>query len=382
VTVADGTAMTKVSTGVYEYSFTDAVGIAYEAYVEVVYDNTTHHFEHDIDARAADAGFQCDWDSIRKEVADYLGWTRDDSVWSADELTRLTAIVRSGLSRVYFPETVRPELAYHWSWMRPEVTIETVAAYTTGTVTIANGVVTFSVEATVPTWAAYGELTVGSDTYTVNTRDGDNQVTLDDTSVTEADASSYSLGRPSYELPSTFGGAFDGKLAYKPGTNVLWPAITIVSDQMIRMKRQHNTTADRPLYAAIRPASFEATTGQRWEIVFYPTPNDAYTLYGRYKIVPTMLDAVNKYPLGGEAVSEVIIESCLAVAEQRMNDMRGFHTEQFERLLAVAIANDADSHAPHTLGYNADRSDQEGANQFDEHAGVAIHSYDGTTYYD
>jgi len=382
VVVADGTAMTKVSTGVYEYSFTDIVGIEYTAYVEIVYDGATHHFEHDIAARAADAGLESDWDSLRKEVADFLGWTRDDSGWSSDEVTRLAAIIKSGLLQVYFPQRARPELSYTWSWMRPAATIETVAPYSTGTVTVVSGVVTLS-GGTFPSWAADGELTVSGGTYAVDTRDDNTQVTLEDTSVDVDAGTTYTLSRPTYELPSTFGGSFDGNLHYKPGTNVLWPPVKIVSDQQIRRRRQDDTTADRPLYASVRPVTFDPTTGQRWEITFYPTPNNVYELQGRYTVVPTMLSAVNKYPLGGVAMSEVFVESCLAIAEQRLNDqVIGPHTKRFEALLEGAIANDAEAHAPDTLGYNADRSDGDAASRYDEHAGVAVHSFEGTTYYD
>lgn len=383
VVVADGTAMTKVSTGVYEYSFTDIVGIAYTAYVEIVYDGATHHFEHDISARAVDAGLESDWDSLRAETADFLGYTRDDSKWSSDEILRLASIIKSALLQVYFPQNFKPEMAYRWSWMRPAAPIETVAPYATGTVTIASGVVTLAdgTFASTSAWAAYGELTVDGETYTVDTYTDTTHITLDDTSVEVATASTYSLARVVYELPSTFGGSFDGPLAYKPGTDVLGDPVKIVSDGMIRRYRQDNTSPDRPRYAAIRPVAFDPTVGQRWEIVFYPTANDAYELHGRYTVVPTMLSTVYKYPLGGVALSEVIIESCLAIAEQRLHDqVMGPHTERFETLLAAAIANDAVAHMPDTLGYNADHSD--GPGDFDETAGVAVHSFEGTTYYD
>ena len=80
-------------------------------------------------------------------------------------------------------------------------------------------------------------------------------------------------------------------------------------------------------------------------------------------------------------MAEVYLESCLSIAEQRLNDDAGIHTEKFKVLLQAAIANDAASHAPHTLGYNADHSDGHGS-RFDEHDGVAVHSFEGTTYYD
>jgi hypothetical protein len=39
-------------------------------------------------------------------------------------------------------------------------------------------------------------------------------------------------------------------------------------------------------------------------------------------------------------LSELYIESCLAVAEERMNDEAGLHTQRFQTLLLDAIARD------------------------------------------
>lgn len=51
VVVADGTDMTRVSAGVYEYTFTEPdSGLDYTAWVEVVYAGNTYRFEHDIPA--------------------------------------------------------------------------------------------------------------------------------------------------------------------------------------------------------------------------------------------------------------------------------------------------------------------------------------------
>ncbi len=324
------------------------------------------------------------WDTLRADVGHFLGYSRGDGEWTPDEEETLSAVIKAGLLRVYYPNSATPGVAFQWSWMRPSATIDTVAPYSTGTVTIASGVVTLSDGTFVTTlaWAAYGELTVDGETYTVDTYDSTTQLTLDDTSVTVADASVFSLARVVYELPSTFGGSFDGELVYKPGSEILYRPVKIISNALLRRWRQNNVAVDRPRYAAVRPVAFVPATGQRWEIEFYPAPSGAYELHGRYKIAPTMLDSVNKYPPGGIAMSGVYAESCLAIAEQRLHDEAGIHTEQFKISLQTAMANDADVHAPHTLGYNADNSDRRHGGHFDEHDGVAVHSFDGIVYRD
>jgi hypothetical protein len=314
-----------------------------------------------------------------EEVGDYLGIGRD--TWSTIEETRINSIVRSGLLQVYYPQ-IKEGIAHQWSFMRPEAIITTTAAYDTGSVEVATGVVTLT-GGTFPAWAAQGELNVGSQVYTVNTRDSDTQVTLDDTSVTVAAGTSYSLTRPSYELPIGFDGNFDGNLNYKTGNNSLWGPIKFVSPANIRTLKQNYNGADRPLFAAVQPTTNDATEGTRWQIVFHPTPNAVWTLHGRYKVRPEMIDNSDLYPLGGTAMSEVFMESCLAVAEKRFVEDQDIHQKEFARLLAQAIAHDADAFSADFLGYNRDRSDRRHSVD-DDHMfnDNAIHSYEGVVYYD
>lgn len=51
VVVAAGTAMTKITTGVYEHTFTEpADDLAYTAWVKIVYGGNTYYWEHDLPA--------------------------------------------------------------------------------------------------------------------------------------------------------------------------------------------------------------------------------------------------------------------------------------------------------------------------------------------
>jgi len=53
VVVADAVDMTRVGTGVYQYTFTEpASGLAYTAYIEFVYDGASYYFEIDIQAES------------------------------------------------------------------------------------------------------------------------------------------------------------------------------------------------------------------------------------------------------------------------------------------------------------------------------------------
>jgi hypothetical protein len=159
----------------------------------------------------------------------------------------------------------------------------------------------------------------------------------------------------------------------------LYPPIELVSDLMIRRWRQQSTYSDRPRYVAVRPKTFDADAGQEWEAVFYPTPSAAYDLEYRYRVRPTMLNEAYPNPMGGPDIGELILESCLAIAEQRYKDEAGLHTQAFQSKLAAAIEQDRRAFVPDTLGYNGDHSDGVRVDRFD---GVAIHSFNGTYYYD
>ena len=320
--------------------------------------------------------FSYSYSNLKVAIADFMGWGRNTegtgTAWSSTDESRMDAIIKSALTQVYFPAG-----GHQWSWMRPSSQITTSAPYSTGTLTVVSGVVTLA-GGTFPSWAASGDIEFDGETYTIATRDGNTQITLSDTSV-DADAlTTYTLSRYRYDLPADFLG-YEGQMTYRASQSELYGPIEYVSDLMIRRWRQQHTYTDRPTKVAMRPKSFDADTGQAWEAVFYPTPNDAYVLDYRYRVRPTMLNEAYPNPMGGPDIGELILESCLALAEQRYKDELGLHTQAFQAKLAAAIEHDRRAFVPDTLGYNGDHSDGVRTDRFD---GVAIHSFNGTIYYD
>ena len=109
----------------------------------------------------------------------------------------------------------------------------------TGTVTVAAGVVTLS-GGTFPSWlngnATDGELTVSGTNYTVASYQSSSQITLDDTSLTVASASAYSVQRVKYAAPDDFGG-LDGVFTYPSSTSGA-SDVTNVNEAQIRSIRQ------------------------------------------------------------------------------------------------------------------------------------------------
>jgi hypothetical protein len=340
VVVADATNMTNSATGVYEYTFDAEVNIAYTAYIEFVYDGDTIYIEFDLPAVSDDFGMVTSYNSLMERVGHYLFGIR--SGFSSDQTDDIEDCIHDGLHDVY--------TAHQWSFFRPVEDISTTAPYATGTVTIAAGVVTLT-GGTFPSWAADGILKVSNSYYSIASRDGNTQITLDDTSVTVAAASAFQLGRPEIELSSSFEAiSGDSDLTYYPDQNDLYPPVRQRHDRQIRTWQQDDPYYDRPIYYSVRTVEFDPTTGSRKRLALYPTPDAAYVLRVPMILRPTMIDSTNQYPVGGETLAQVILEACLAAAERNYDEENKRHTERFGQLLPLAIRADMEKSAPTSLG--------------------------------
>lgn len=347
VVVADDTDMTNSATGVYDYSFTDVQDVAYTAYVEFVYAGVTYHFEVDLAARTETGTMVASYSSLLERVGHFLFGLRTG--YSADQTSDIEDCIRDGLRDVY--------AAHNWSFFRPITEIETTAPYSTGTVTVAAGVVTL-VGGTFPSWAAVGVLKIENDYYDVDTRDDDNQVTLEDTSVTVADASSFELGRPEYDLGVAFEAVSnDSDLTYEPGQSDFYPPVRNRHDSQVRRWQQNNPYYDRPIYYSVRTVVFDPTVGSKKRLAFHPIPDAVYVLKVPMILRPTMIDATNQYPVGGETLTPVITEACLAAAERNYDEQEGRHAKRFMELLPLAIAADLEKSTPTSLGPDCPRGE-------------------------
>lgn len=374
VVVADGTAMTNSSTGVYEYSFTDIQDIAYTASVEFVYDGNTFHFEVDLAARAETGVMVASYSGLLERVGHHLFGIRTS--FSSDQTTDIEECIKDGLRDVY--------AAHDWSFFRPVKDITTTAPYTTGTVTIVLGVVTL-VTGTFPTWAADGTLKVGSNYYSIASRDSGTQITLDNLTVAAAALTTFELARPEVPLDATFEAVSnDSDLTYYPDQNELYPPVRMRHDSAIRTRQQDDPFFDRPIFYSVRTVEFDPTVGSRKRLAFYPTPDAAYVLRVPMILRQTMIDVTNQYPVGGETLSQVITEACLAAAERNYDDREAQHTKRFNELLPLAIQADLEKSAPTSLGADSPRGEGYHAGVFDtDHHARAVRmgslTLDGTT---
>lgn len=117
-------------------------------------------------------------------------------------------------------------------------------------------------------------------------------------------------------------------------------SIVQVSEERYQKLLSRSDDTGPPRVARIAHKAQTKGKGQRLEVKWWPIPDAVYTLTYRYEAYTGKLSDTNKYPLGGMRHSELVIASCLAVAEQRANDERGIHTEDYQRMLVAAIQQD------------------------------------------
>ena len=296
---------------------------------------------------------------LRKAVGNLLGASLDLSTWDADFSTRVDMCVDIGCRNVYEPAIQPGETQAHiWSFMQPKLTsFDLNATYSTGTVTVASGVVTGS-GTTFPSWAADGELVIGGVSYTVATRSSATSLTLDDTGVTAAAGSTYTLQQLDYQLPDLFGG-FRGPLYLGGNTGTLGQELHRCPIEEILQLRNEAVSdfTTQPCKYAIFPADQTGTGGQRWLMAIWPTADAAYTISGIYTINPYQLTSTYTYPMGGLPLAECLRESCLAATELEFKGEAGVHSAMFAQRLRTAISFDRQMNNPGIIGQNLDRSD-------------------------
>ncbi|MFA7279118.1 MAG: hypothetical protein WC100_03390 [Sterolibacterium sp.] len=158
-----------------------------------------------------------------------------------------------------------------------------------------------------------------------------------------------------YDLPDSFG-SICGDFTFASADCGLLPVkVTGEADiRKMRMSGGGEVASGFPRFAAIRPKTSTGSSGQRYEVMFYPTPDAVYTLSYQSTILPNMLtSSPGPYPLGGMAHAETILQSCIAMAELRKENEKGIEWQTFMERLAASVGADK-SQAPAVLGYNGD----------------------------
>lgn len=163
-------------------------------------------------------------------------------------------------------------------------------------------------------------------------------------------------------LPDDFGG-IEGQITILGPNNTTWWPIDICNEGQIRASYSaFPSMTGRPLKASIRPRKgTDSQQSQRFDLFYFPTADTAYTIQFQYYINPDYLSGALPYAYGGPPHAETLLESCLAIAEQRLDDKSpqdpaSTHSVKWmERLTASAVYDN--KMKAQRLGYNGDNSD-------------------------
>ena len=144
----------------------------------------------------------------------------------------------------------------------------------------------------------------------------------------------------SYELPDDFVRMQSGFTFGANGNNL---RLSVIEDELLRSMQSKRYLKGIPRYVAIR--SRDDRTDEGYEIVFYPTPDRAFTIEFRYEKLPAEITADNPYHLGPAVHSKLLVAACLMEADRTLNPEAtgpdgGLQAQQFFRQLSASIAVD------------------------------------------
>lgn len=307
----------------------------------------------------AESGLTLKRDDLLKAIGNLLGKGMDITNWNdADFTARVNACVDIGCRMVYEPDILPNEFQVHiWSFMQPKLMAFALnGPYSTGTVTVAAGVVTGS-GTNFPAWAADAELIVDGVSYPVATRNSGTSLTLEDTSVAAAAGSSFTLIQIDYVLPELFGGFLGDLVLNKTNTALGYTLERGSKEELLSLQKSGVADfASQPCRFAIFTRDQTGESDQRSLLTVWPLPDNGYTLSGFYIINPYRLTSALPYPMGGLPLSECLREACLAAAELEFMGTAGIHMQLFMNRLRAAVSFDRQANNPGILGQNLDQS--------------------------
>lgn len=167
-------------------------------------------------------------------------------------------------------------------------------------------------------------------------------------------------GATTVPLPDDFGGVDGGTQACLTNTNLLflqWLPFTGPGRVLQALSELPNAVGITRLLSERPIKGMQPGQMQKSELYFFPEADQAYTLTFPYFFNPEYLvDVTYPFALGGVEHHDTILESCLAVAEARRDNLLKLHSSEFQRLLQLSIQIDRRKQ-PTNLGQNLDRSD-------------------------
>jgi len=140
-----------------------------------------------------------------------------------------------------------------------------------------------------------------------------------------------------YELPDSFGGM---RTKFKFSNATGYPPVEERNEDYLMELRSIGENNSYPQYYALTAGDYHPETGQRKEVIFWPTPNADWTLFYSYQCLPEMMSNTTDVPIGGPFVAEALLAACLAAAESEADEVQDVQEQKYQTLLQQAIYQD------------------------------------------
>jgi len=161
-----------------------------------------------------------------------------------------------------------------------------------------------------------------------------------------------------YLLPDDFE-AIDGTVGVKTTERAPVNVRVVPARDIYQQQAARSGLSSQPLMVAVEPVKGTGpATGQKWQLLVYPPPDQDYTLDIRYKVAPQAPSETRPFVYGGQRHSNTVQAACIAAVEiHRDNITGGPRWQFFIECLKTSISLDRDL-KPDLFGYNGDRSDR------------------------
>lgn len=252
--------------------------------------------------------------------------------------------------------TLRPR-KHFWSFLRA-VDQLTLSGPISGTATSVAGAVTATTD-------IFNESVVGLDVVVTDYDGAGNDLTTQISGYTDADQITVEAtdnwaakaieveACGIYDLPSDFGGFIRKPVYYSHDDDT--PELREASpEDIFRMWRDDDSPEEARRWAVTSKA-FVAATGERFQLLIAPRPDESRVILYRYTRIPDRLtDSTAVYLIGGGMFSEAIKYCCLAEAEFATGRTAGVMAARADKELSAAIDVDANALVTRASGDHMD----------------------------
>jgi hypothetical protein len=294
----------------------------------------------------SETGLVTTFTDIQDAMSQYMGYDPDYTNDDTDQKDQIDGFIKRGLIQAYYPPAITGRM-HQWSWLRPTAEIS-LCPSGSATVSASGTDITTASAFFYPSMVGKALEAESGTSYTIDTVTSTTAATVTEAADDDDGTTWTFTADGDYRLPDDYA-QLEGAFRFSTGSGYCPP--TLVGEGYIRHRRSESQSTGTPLLVAVRPQATTNASGQRFELCVYPTPDALYAVSYRYSVLPSMLvNTTNEYPYGGAMHGEMILESCLAIAEQMTTEGQGIHKALFLERLKTSIDADLQASTPDRFG--------------------------------